>query len=174
MRVVSALGGTSTIVAHEAWNPTWSPVSNKIAFTPSGNDGPYASFSVVNSDGSGRANYVIDEATDYQDPAWSSDGTRIAFRCTAHATPENEAPADEVCLTSPTGGSMKRLTSSGFGLMFGGPAWSPDATKVLFSQAPSPADQRAELYTVQRDGSGRKKLTDSVINEYNPTWAAMP
>lgn len=166
--VMNASGGTPTVVAHEVFDPTWSPDGTKIAFST--ND-----LGVVNANGTGLVTYNLSDTVAFEHPAWSPDGTRIAGTCEASATQAQPDPPEEVCATTPTGGKLQILTQSPDGaLMFGGVAWSPDSTKILFSRSPSSVNQRAELRTVQSDGSNFQTLTNTVLNEYEPTWAPVP
>ena len=48
------------------------------------------------------------------------------------------------------------------------PAWSPDGTKLAFM---SPRDGKPEIYVVNRDGSGLRRLTNHPENDVTPTWA---
>jgi len=57
-------------------------------------------------------------------PAFSPDGSRVAFTCAA------DARASRICVKAVTGGAEKELTASdGFDSH---PAWSPDGTRVAF------------------------------------------
>ena len=48
------------------------------------------------------------------------------------------------------------------------PAWSPDGTKLAFS---STRDGNPEIYIVNRDGSGLRRLTNSPSIDITPTWS---
>ena len=72
-------------VTMSGWDPSWSPDGAKIAFTSGSGGGQYDVF-VINSDGSGLVNLTDNYVgppdytrIDDEEPAWSPDGTRIAF-----------------------------------------------------------------------------------------------
>ncbi|HWG02263.1 MAG TPA: serine hydrolase [Trebonia sp.] len=88
-------------------------------------------------------------------PAWSPDGTRVAF------LRAGDGPA-QLWLLPMTGGEPERLTTLALGA--GAPAWSPDGTKLAFtapvdpanhSHHTSPADPMvADRLGYQADGAG--------------------
>ena len=48
------------------------------------------------------------------------------------------------------------------------PAWSPDGTRLAFT---STRDGNSELYVMNRDGSGLRRLTNSPAIDSTPTWS---
>jgi TolB protein len=48
------------------------------------------------------------------------------------------------------------------------PAWSPDGTKIAFS---STRDGNPEIYIVNRDGSGLRRITNNPSIDITPTWS---
>ena len=48
------------------------------------------------------------------------------------------------------------------------PAWSPDGTKLAFT---SNRDGNAEIYVMNRDGSGVQRLTNHPMIDVTPTWS---
>jgi Tol biopolymer transport system component len=48
----------------------------------------------------------------------------------------------------------------------GSPAWSPDGSRILFAGAPEPrAENRADLFTIRPDGTGRTRVVQDVSFE---------
>lgn len=100
------------------------------------------------------------------DPAWSPDGTVIAFTTDRDAL--GTAAGRELYLTDLAGG-LTRLTDDGY--EDAGPAWSPDGQRVVCSSARGgPAD----LWTVAVDGGAEQRLTFDGQLDDDPDWAALP
>ena len=82
-------------------------------------------------------------------PAWSPDGSRIAFVFNRDFNNEiYVAIADGSAQTSPTENPAPDRA----------PAWSPDGTRIAFE---SYLDGKSEVYVVNSDGSGLTRLTKS-------------
>jgi WD40 repeat protein len=67
--------------------------------------------------------------TDAARPAWSPDGTRIAFTRPA----DNSLAKWQVCLAREDGADVRCVTGADDGYVVGGPSWSPDGAMVAFS-----------------------------------------
>ncbi len=92
------------------------------------------------------------------------DTSPIVFVC-------NRNGASNICTTDSMHSFERQLTSSsGTMTTYGSPRWSHDRTKVAFY---SQSGSRMDVYTIQQDGSGLRKLTDSdgSVQYRNPAWA---
>ena len=99
------------------YGPAWSPADGRIAFASS-RDGP-AEIYVMNADGSGAVRLTDGGGTQ---PAWSSDGSRIAF-----------IRAYDVWTMNADGTNPVRLTRRDGYTEALSPAWSPDGAEIAYS-----------------------------------------
>jgi len=93
-------------------------------------------------------------------PAWSPDGSRIAFQ-------SNRTANNEIYLMNADGSDMVNLTnapnSGGFD-----PAWSPDGNGIVFV---SDRDGGPDIYMMDADGSGVTRLTEGPSHDWSPAWS---
>jgi TolB protein len=153
--------------------PAWSPNGGRIVFSRST---PFESASLYSVDSrSGRALKLTFGAIDVT-PAWSPDGRRIAFA---------RFPADEPLRTDgaqlfvadANGSNVRPLGTPA--LRGASPAWSPDGTRIAFvsfqdgngTTCAVDCAPNGELYVVNADGSGLKRLTFTKADDEHPTWS---
>ncbi len=94
-------------------------------------------------------------------PAWSPDGSRIAFA--SHRGP----PGEEIYVMNADGSDQTRLTS--FPGAAQDPAWSPDGSRIAFVGWPNGI--RPEIYVMDADGTGVRQLTTGDSYVAGPTWS---
>jgi Tol biopolymer transport system component len=142
--------------------PAWSPDGSRIAFTSERSG--VRSIWVMNSDGSSQTNLSNGTIQDEQ-PSWSPDGTRIVF---SRAVP---GFIGEVFVMNADGTGQTNISNHVFNDT---PSdWSPDGTKILFM---SNRDEEPDyqLYTMNPDGSGVARLTNSGGTDYATEGAWSP
>ncbi len=105
-------------------------------------------------------NKLTDLSTNQFHPAWSPDGSRIAFDA------QGEDGRTEIDVMDADGSNIESLTE--------GPGWnylpdsSPDGTKIVFV---SNRDGNDEIYVMNADGSGQTRLTDDPEEDLVPDWS---
>jgi Tol biopolymer transport system component len=113
----------------------------------------------VNPDVSGRTGLTLITAYGISpnDPAWSPDGTKIAF-----SSNPNKTRYSEIYIVDTDGSNLRRLTYNEVGDTKSDyredryPAWSPDGTKIAYN---SYGDTGWEIFTMNADGSDQTQLT---------------
>jgi len=136
---------------------SWSPDARKIAFYWHG-DGSSWEIHVANADGSGVTRLTNDPADQLFHPAWSPDGTRIAFS-------GSRAGTNGVYVMNADGTGINMLTTA-TAVAF--PAWSPDGSKIAFGDG---RDGNEEIYVINADGSGITRLTNDPAFDRDPAWS---
>jgi Tol biopolymer transport system component len=110
----------------------------------------------VNPDGSGETNLTQNPADDTQ-PAWSPDGSRIAFS-------SNRNGNNEIYTMNADGSGLVRLTNAGGSW----PAWSPDGSKIVFVN--NPGGQPGLFVMSASDGSGVSQVFSCVRYVGGQAW----
>ena len=105
---------------------------------------------------------ISDPLVEESDPAWSPDGTWIAY---VRRTPGT--PVREIWLMRPNGSQRHAVTSQGARAFT--PAWSPDSSRIVFS---SNADSDVyALFAVGADGKGLRSVAPTVGDNFEPSWS---
>jgi Tol biopolymer transport system component len=121
----------------------------------------------MNSDGSNVSQLTKNSASDGW-PAWSADGTQIAFVTDRDGN-------FEVYKMAADGSNQVNLSKNP--ALDAGPAWSPDGTKITFGSSRSDATPddgfaQADVYTMSSaDGSGVVRLTKRATDDGGPVWS---
>ena len=148
--VVGAGSTTPVAVDVQCATPT------QLAFVDGG--GSDAEIYVVNSNGTGISRITTQPGADV-DPAWSPDGSRMAFA--------SERDGNfEIYVMSANGANPVRLTN--VAAADTRPAWSPDGARIAFV---SERDGNAEIYVMNADGTSPTRLTSHGASDSDPAWS---
>ena len=117
---------------------------------------------VINGDGTGRRCLTDNRRFDF-DPAWSPDGTRIAF-----VQQTNDPRNPDIYVMNADGTGKQRLTRSPRDDDM--PHWSPDGTQIVWNRnrGDSPS---GKLMVMNADGTGKHLLAGSERDDYEGLWS---
>jgi WD40 repeat protein len=137
----------------------WSPDGRLLVFAHLANDSTRGLYT-VRADGSGLTQITEGGSN----PQWSPNGRRIAF--------DDDGG---VAVTNADGSDIRLLFAEERGEGPGIPSWSPDGSKLAFFRTPGrPGSFRAEVWTINADGSDAKRLygSDCCVDSWaGPIWS---
>jgi len=145
-----------------------------IAFVSDRDDGDWEIY-VMNADGTDQRRLTRQRFRDHR-PAWSPDGTQIAFTSQRKGNEDIYVMNVEDALQGTDGTNVRRLTANRANEW--SPAWSPDGAQIVFVSA---RDGNSEIYVVnvqqalQDPGAGdQRRLTHNDVDDDNPSWSPAP
>ena len=157
------------ILEGDAEYPAWSPDGGHLAFMslgfPAGPSSEAYDIYVVDADGRNLRQLMRSPGEDGW-PAWSHDGTRIAY---SHM---DQAGA-EIHVMAADGQDEHVITDAGDGLAHDYPSWSPDDTAIAYSAYPQADSSTAigGMFVMHPDGSGARLIMPDGVG---PVWRPAP
>jgi TolB protein len=112
------------------------------------------------------------DASGASSPAWSPDGTRIAYAAQV-GTREEDQGLSEIYVMNADGTGQKRLTTNED--FDGDPAWSPDGTRIAFTRATGVGTDavRSGIAVMDADGRSARQITRARGSSFDgtPAWS---
>ena len=174
--------------------PSWSPDGRIVFVSDRDNDEEIHHIYVMNADGSG-VEQLTDGCSNYS-PAWSPDGSRIAYgprgdiyvmnvdgsgveqltgdphdSCAAVFYSDRDGDGRVELYRRKADGSVELITdreSIDWSSADWDPSWSPDGRRIVFK---SLRDGEFEVYVMNSDGSGVVRLTENDKVDWWPSWS---
>jgi Tol biopolymer transport system component len=148
-----------------AWNsvPTWSPDGSRILFASNRDgDGVTPILYSVNPDGSDQKKFGLIVAVDGSEPDWSPVNNKIV--CVRGTAAKGDIWVMDASSPLPVLTASKITENMDDNR---GPVWSPDGKQVAFV---SDANGNKDIFIMNADGSGIRRLTYGKANNVNPAW----
>lgn len=153
--------------------PAWSPDGTKILFASDRDAkyGPnqYLEVYTMDIDGTHVTRLTTnDDGIDYY-PAWSPDGSKIAFASDRSSNPHSYFAALDIWIMNANGSNLRNLTNNGYG--DASPSWSPDGSQIAFiTDRGHPGTPYAwDIWIIDATGSNPRPVTNGG-RETGPAW----
>ena len=170
--VVNADGsGLARLTRHRGFSfgPAWSPDGRRIVYATERRGQPPGLY-VVNSDGSGTQRLRSSQTRGYTDPSWAPDGATIVFAILRVGETQRDFDSSIAVIDAADGGNLRRLTRPG-GPDELNPNWSPNGTAIAFEQNRLFNRRQSDIWLMNADGSGKRRISATRAYETNPTFS---
>ena len=154
-----SVGGGSPTFWVSGGSQTWSPDGGRLAYTAGG------ALHVVRT-GSSEPVTVADDLAGIRAPAWSPDGSMLAFYSV-------ETGFQDIWIVPADGSAEPRVLTDGAAEGDDGrftPAWSPDGTRIAYIS--NEADWwHDDVWLVDVDSGTRHKVSSRLMASSSPVWS---
>jgi TolB protein len=134
--------------------------NGKIAFQSFRDNSFRSDIHVINPDGTGQTNITNFPNAQEDRPAWSADGTQLAFT-------SNRTGTSDVFRMAADGSGVTQLTADPSNDFLS--AWSPSGAQIAFTTG---RDSSFEIYSMSAvDGSDPVNLTNTPQSDAGPAWS---
>jgi WD40-like Beta Propeller Repeat/HYR domain len=145
--------------AGDSVQPTWSRDGKKIAYSD------FADIYIADADGTGtplNLTHGLDNIPDSR-PAWSPDGSRIAFQ-------SQRGALDDIIVAPANGIDQWTVVTNTPAESEVQPTWSPDGTQIAYAGFPDGGSP--DIYVTNADGTGTPtQLTSGPDDDLTPAWS---
>lgn len=148
-----------------ALSPSWSADGTRIVFATTDWD-----LWTIDVEGTDPVR-VTSDSTHQNSPAWSPDGSLIAY-CAIPVEDNLITGREDVWVMKPDGSDRRQLTQSGRSCS---PAWSADSSEIAFVTYVFPElaiDDHSDIWLMNTDGSNQRNLTNDPSRfDRSPAWS---
>jgi Tol biopolymer transport system component len=156
VRMNSSTGAMSFInPGYAGSHPSFDPTGKKIVYI----NADRSKIEVTNVDGTGHKVLLSGAANEFDTPAFSPDGKRLAFAREVNGN-------TDVYVRTLSDGTTKRLTSHT--AMDYAPAWSADGGRIAFNSFRAGPSQ---IFVVSSAGGIQTRVTHTTTQEAEPAWS---
>jgi TolB protein len=168
----------SGLLSPEPSAQTTSP-SGKIVFVKQGTepsdecDGqPCDDLWVMDADGTNQTNLTTTPDTNEGQPAWSPDGTKIAFTGPGELNEDGSGGLGDVYVMDADGANRTNLTDTPDFLDYQ-PSWAPSGAQLTFvREVPGRViSEQSDIFVMDANGENANNLTQTDANEDDPAWS---